>query len=285
MQTLRHDVVQNFAKLFVGLLLTLLAGCSLWHEEPEPVSELPAIRIPPDSVMIAITTILLPSNRPDIQDAIWNQVDEQNIDADVRQRLAANGFRVGVVGIHVPEELVQRFQQGSSEAGIAKEVDVMQKQRRVSCRHLQRVPIMTGESQEELIVLHNNVTSGRVSGRPLTNAQCCLAARCFVEPNNMIRLQITPEIHHGQMQQHFIPGDGAWQIETGLEREVYDDLQFESALMPGHTLMIGTTTEAAGLGHAFFATSSGSPMQKIMLIRLAQTQNDQLFWNTGQDQD
>ena len=48
--------------------------------------------------------------------------------------------------------------------------------------------------------------------------------------------------------------------------------------MPGQTLILSCTPESKGLGQNFFVdTSHGDPQQKLLLIRLAQTQRDDLF--------
>jgi hypothetical protein len=59
----------------------------------------------------------------------------------------------------------------------------------------------------------------------------------------------------------------------------YDDLKVSAALVPGQTVILQTLPGANGVGNAFAGRTSGStsPQGKLVLLRLAQTQFDDLF--------
>ena len=65
---------------------------------------------------------------------------------------------------------------------------------------------------------------------------------------------------------------------AGRKREVFQHLAFEAQLNPGQTLIMSCTPEMTGVGHTFFVESGeGDAQQKLLLIRLAQSQRNALF--------
>ena len=60
--------------------------------------------ISPDAIALEVFSVPSPSNDPQMA-ALWTQVDEQPLPADLRARLAQNGLRAGIVGNTVPNVL------------------------------------------------------------------------------------------------------------------------------------------------------------------------------------
>ncbi|MCA9152061.1 MAG: hypothetical protein KDA92_22310, partial [Planctomycetales bacterium] len=93
-----------------------------------------------------------------------------------------------------------------------------------------------------------------------------------------VRVELTPEVHHGQPQATWVGGQGTFQKLTGRQREVYQDLLMGLNFQPGQTIVLSCTPDRKGLGHNFFVEDGrGDPQQKLLLIRLAQVQRDELF--------
>ena len=69
------------------------------------------------------------------------------------------------------------------------------------------------------------------------------------------------------------------QLNTGRSREVFDRLAAQATLAPGEMLVFSSLPEREGsLGHYFFTEEhSGQLEQKLLVIRLSQTQHDDLF--------
>jgi hypothetical protein len=89
-----------------------------------------------------------------------------------------------------------------------------------------------------------------------------------------------PEIEHGPPRQRWIPGDGGdWRLEADRERNVFGGLTLDATLAPGQSFVVTCMPEMDGsLGHSFFTDDyGGTTQQKLVLIRLAQSQLDVLF--------
>lgn len=268
--------------LIVAWLTMLgLQGCSSWKAVTPESLELPVPRMSPDSVTMEITFVRVPAGEADIVQRIWQQIDEQSLSPAQRQHLNDNGLRCGLVGVQLPpglRELLQAEQQTSAlQEATPGDVDVLKQQRRVQCRRGRRSEIVTSTPRDEMVVLHKDEPSQKVVGKTLRDAQCVLAARCYPQGDGAVRVELTPEIHHGTPRKQWLAGEGTFHLVTGRERQTYTDLLLPVTLTPGQTLVVSCTPEF-GLGHNFFLdTSHGDAQLKLLLIRLSQTQRDDLF--------
>src|SRR6202521_4267835 len=97
-----------FAARTLCLILALfgLVGCKVVARQPKGKSPLSSVGMSADSVTLEIFTAPTPLGAPQLS-ALWNEVDEQPLPADLRQRLAQNGLRAGIVGPHVPHALAE----------------------------------------------------------------------------------------------------------------------------------------------------------------------------------
>ena len=92
------------------LLLAVLAlsGCI----NPFPAAGLLKAKSPlappqmsPDSVVLEMFFVRFPFGDPAVNEKLWEEIDEQQFAPDLRERLARNGFRVGLVSGQMPVEL------------------------------------------------------------------------------------------------------------------------------------------------------------------------------------
>jgi len=143
----------------------------------------------------------------------------------------------------------------------------------------QRTEIVASSTREQIVVLHKNSSQQSVGGKSFADAQCILASRTFPRGDGTVDLELIPEVHHGSPQRDWVVSEGgALHLLSGREREVFQDLSMKARLSLGQTLLISCTEELKGVGHNFFAEpNGGSPQQKLLLIRLSQTQRDELF--------
>ena len=124
------------------------------------------------------------------------------------------------------------------------------------------------------------VNEGRVVGKTLYLAQTMFSIRSYPGGDGRVRVELVPEIEHGQPRTRYVgqPNDGSLRLDTGRERAIFNELRFEPQLAPGDALLLTCTDAWKGLGRQFFAESSGDVrMQRVIVIRLAQTQLDDLF--------
>ncbi len=266
--------------LLLGWILA--SGCSAWKEPTPEAFELPTARMASDSVAIEMTFVRVPVGHLDFNAQLWREVDEQLLSVETRLHLNNNGFRCGLVGAQLPPSLRQLLDKQSEESQIDRpitsEIDVLAQNQLVQRRAGQRWEIVTSAPREELIVLYKKPHEQKVGGKPYPDAQCILAAKPFPRGDGSVRLELTPEIHHGAPRKQWVGGQGTWQLLSGREREVFQELMIDVPLTPGQTLILSCTPDMKGLGHNFFVEEGrGDAQQKLLLIRLAQVQRDELF--------
>jgi hypothetical protein len=118
---------------------------------------------------------------------------------------------------------------------------------------------------------------GRVQGASFADAQCLFSLIATAGSDGRTRLQLTPEIEHGELRNRWVPVEGSLVNQVGKTQQVYDQLRIDTTLVAGQTLVIGPSHEAGGLGQHFFTLQVPTPRRTLLLIRIAQTQQDDLF--------
>ena len=271
--------------LLLPPLVLVLAGCTT--PQPNKARLLSPTQMSPDSVALEIFLIRLPPGEPGVNARVWDEVDEQHFPAELRQRLAKNGFRVGIVGEQVPDVLAKLMElkdqpapTGEPQRVTAKEMEATP---RVALRHLQtragqRNEIITSGVYEHLPVLL--AESGELRGQTYCQAQGMLALAVSPQADGRVQLDLVPELHHDQSRQHWVGDQAMWRLETGRPKRSFDDMKITAVLMPGSMLLLGTQPDRPGsLGHCFFAEECGRDNrweQKMVLVRVCQTQHDDL---------
>ncbi len=263
-------------------LLAAAAGCASWTKVATETSQLPAPRMSPDSVVLEIAFLRMPPGSAEINDAVWAEIDEQHLPAELRRQLSANGFRCGLIGSQVPTELRRLLdsEQGSaadsSENQLPVDGSAAAQHRRLQSRAGRRGEIVTCKTRERMVVLTHE--DGGVRGETLSDAVGLFAVKTYPQGDGRVRLELTPEVHHGQPRNRWVAEDGSLRLEAGRERKVFERLRIEPTLSPGHTLLLTCTPDIKGLGQQFFTDDSGGRLdQVVVLMRLAQTQFDDLF--------
>jgi hypothetical protein len=277
------ETVNIAQRWMTGLpLLVAVVGCSMWQAAEVEISELPATRLSDDSVVWEIQVAYVGADETDFHDQLWLESDEQHLPIDTTLRLESNGFRTGLLGMPLPTVLRARLDEQKSgatdETGALPIADLRTafQCRRLQARRGQRYEILGTEVHHDLVALLNE--NGEIRAERFGQAQCVLALRSFPSGDGRVKLEVTPEIHYGQPQQHYTGRSGVFQVESKRDAEVLDDLRFEAMVSPGQTLLLTTTREAKGLGNAFFTESiDGRQPHKLILLRLAQTQYDDRF--------
>lgn len=194
----------------------------------------------------------------------------------------SNGFRVGVIGARLPAVLRQLLDKADNpfetagSSGVLSE-DIFQNRRRLSVRAGQPAKIIAvAKEKERITVLQNK--GGYVRGVEFRRAQGVFVLRAFPLGDGRVRIQLTPTIEHGLMRNQYVGVDQTFMFQAGRDTHEFKDLLVECLLSPGQTLAVTKTLDAKGLGSHFFAAdAAASTTCSVMLIRLAQTQLDDLF--------
>jgi hypothetical protein len=271
------------SRIVLAALVSLAAGCQT--EQPKKASVLQSTQMSPDAVALEILLVRLPPKSAELHRKVWGEVDEQHLPAELRQLLARNGFRAGVLG-QMPSALadVLAMQDKAPAAGEPQKLGLADFEgpprvmpRLLQTRAGQRNEIVASGVYDDLPVLLSE--DGELCGRTFHEAQGIFALAAFPQADGRVRLELVPELHHDQSRPHVVGDQGMWRLECGRPKRVFDDLKIPALLTPGSILIVGCLPDRPGsLGHSFFTEDSGSAecAQKLLLVRVCQTQHDDL---------
>ena len=258
------------------------SGCALVNTSQKPAApSLPAPPLPASSVVLEVAFARIPLADEAAYGGIWSEVDEQHFSTELRRQMAANGLRCGIVGMQLPPKLKEALdasEPGAVERGEDSLADpeLDRAPRRIQCRSGQRAKILVTKQLDtfSLLLLEDN----HVRGFFYSQAQCLFGLKAYPQGDGRAKIELTPEVEHGEMKTQFIGRDGSVLPQLGKDRVVLDKLRLSAMLAPGHVLMISGTPDVKGAGSSFFTeTDSGTTYRRILLVRLAVTQYDDLF--------
>jgi len=262
-----------------------LPGC---RNVAEPVGKSPLkpVHMSADAVALEVFFVRFPLGEAEPNGPLWAEVDEMHLPGEVRQRLARNGLRVGLVGGQVPASLVKLMELKDKPAAqprsLENRVVDLEHEPHVVRRHMELRPgvladVVASDIQEELSVLLCGAAG--VEGEIFNSAQAVFVIRAHPERDGRVRIRVVPEVQHGENKLRYVGTQGVLRIEPGRAKRAFDDLAVEGVLAPGHMLILSTLLDPPGsLGRRFFTQNvDGEVQQKLMVIRLAQTQHDELF--------
>ncbi|PQO46572.1 hypothetical protein [Blastopirellula marina] len=276
------DARSKAAVLLIAILVAQ-CGCALWHTpEDVPPSELPARPISEETVMLEMARISLSSTEEDTFPTIWNEIDEQSIPLEKRRQLAANGFRVGIIDLHMPAPIRQILSGREAIKGVlGEEMVQVNGEEKVTVNHRrfprgQRSEYIVVPAQPEVSLLEN--VDGTVRGQTYRDAECKFIIKAFPQNDGRVQVSIVPEIHYGQAKNFVEANEGMFRVEMRKEKRILDQIEFSATLEPGQTLLISGTNETKGIGQVYFQRQSGGSLRRqVLLFRLAGTQFDDLF--------
>lgn len=211
----------------------------------------------------------------------WQLVDEQALPLETRRRLEQNGLRAGVIhGRPTPalQAALDAHSARQHDLGDAPDSTAPTGIQRIQNRAGKRGKILVSEQRDQLVVLLPE--QGRLRGRTYADAQCVISVRSFPQGDGQVELDLLPEIEHGQARQRWLgeSTEGSFRIDSSRERVPLNQIRLTPRLDPGQMVVIGPITPLKGLGRQFFgATNNDSPEVRVLVIRVAQTQYDDLF--------
>ncbi len=240
----------------------------------------------PDSVVLEIYSARFTFDDPKYNDTLWREVDEQPFPPELRRALAEYGFRAGVLQGQIPAELQELLTPSSDastqaqepskpaspsleEVVVDLEADSPVRRRILQLRAAKRGEILASGVYESLPLLEND--GGQLHGKPYTRGQGLLSVKSFPQPDGRVRLDLLPELHHGDPKISYVNNQGVLRVEPGRAKKTFEQLSLSATLSPGEMLVISSLPSRPGsLGHYFFTEQTTGPLeQKLLLIRLA----------------
>lgn len=270
--------------LLLGMSLLGASGCTPLNQGSHK-SPLHPPQMAPDSVVLDILTVHCPFGVAG-DEKLWAGIDEQQLPAPLRQRLAQNGFRAGVITGQLPTPLTQLM--GLKDTAVAGvdwqtlDLEEVGAEQPVSGHHLEsragkRSEIIASEEYPELALLMHD--AGGNGGGFYPNAQGKFGLTTIPDADGRVRVGLVPELHYGNFKNRFIGDSGAMRMVQEKDCRVFDSLAIATTLSPGQLLVVASIpTRIGSLGHQFLTREvGGKRQQKLLLIRIAQTQHQGLF--------
>jgi len=266
-------------------VLACLAGCTP-TPKPKGKSPLTPAQMSPDSVVLDIFFVRFPVGDPRANGPLWEELDELHFSASARRWFLRNGFRVGLAAGQVPGALAELLELQATppqndqqqEGQIARlDAEPVVVRRHLQLRAGKRSEIIASGIYEELPLLIRE--KGEVCGKTYPQAQALFATLAFPLPDGRVRVELTPELHYGEPKQQWEGRQGILRLVAGRSRCSFDEVDLQAILGPGQMLVMTSLPNRSGsLGHYFFREDSqGHTEQKLLVVRLAQTQHAPLF--------
>jgi len=269
--------------LLSAILPLMLAGCAAPAVAGK--SPLAPAQMSPDSCVLEVCFVRFPFGDPEANQQLWQEVDEQQFPAELRRRLSRNGFRLGLLDGQIPAVLSKllEIRDESRPTGGTSQIDLAELdcegppiKRHLEIRAGQPKMIVTSGVYDQLPVLISE--SGELGGETYSQAQAVLVVKTFPQGDGRVRVELVPELQHGELRQRWVGQDGMWRLEAGRQQRVFEEMAFSATLSPGCMLLVSSLPDRPGsLGHHFFTEDNGKPQQKLLVLRLAQTQHEGLF--------
>lgn len=239
----------------------------------------------PNSVKLEIFEARVPIDEDAAADGLWQQVDEQVFDAELRRRLLANGLRAGVVGGTLPNELARlldlesEMPEQSPEQLVSTLTAVPRVTRRVV--HVNRQEpreIQVSEVRPEAQVFVSG--DGALHGNTFRQVEGRYELRAEALPGQRVAVRLIPELHHGELRNRYSGSDqGKLMIIPSREREAFEQLTMSAELAAGELLVVGCLPQAqASLGGVLHTVAAkGRSERKIIVVRLLESPQSEIL--------
>ena len=262
------------------LILVAAAGCRFLTGTAATTATVgasppPAHRQARRTVQLELLFVRHDAHDAELGSDLWTHVDEQFLDAEIRDRLAANGLRVGIVGDHLPPHLASRFTADTTMANAGGELatDAAISRRRLQLLPGRRGEIVTTSGVRELVLLER--VSDGVSGATYRDATTLFSIEAANAANGCMRITVTPEIKHGPLEKSWVGEDGMFRLETGQRRHRLEHLSFLATLPRDGMLVVGSAgNDSASVGDGLLKDrerGNGTSVRLMAIRPLADT--------------
>jgi hypothetical protein len=275
--------MRRIAQIAALIFFLCASGCASWDvPDNSPEWHLPTPKVGNNSVVVETAFIRWPVPLGE-GDPLWETVDEQFLPPSRRQRLAANGLRIGVLSNPLPEPIRLALDATKDPLTVISDrhatpgAEVLTRRERRNCpsgsvEEIEVLPIVAGR---RVLLVQDE---GRVRAIPFDQPRGVFRYSLEADGGGRVRVDLRPVIDFGEPKQRVIGGQNAYRFDIRRDQELFDDLAVSAHLVPGQTLVITASPDPKGLGAMFF-TSRFEPGDDrlLLLLRIADAQHDELF--------
>lgn len=258
-------------------------------------------RMTHDAVALEVGLVQLDESQVDQFEQFWRLLDHQKLEFALRRRLDENGFRAGVMPSQPPAHFLELVkprpvelesldlvqQQLAAQEKLSPKSRMLVHQRIVN----RRSEIYRVESSELHplaqweIHLQGQTTSGLGE-----NVQPIWEVTTVPRGDGTAQVSLTPRINQGPVRTTIGVGEQEFAYDSGQAGQLLSALAVSVVLRPGETVVLAPTPDRTDLGKLFFDSLKPSEVahqtpsrltHRILLVRLVQTQLDDLFGDAG----
>lgn len=200
---------------------------------------------------------------PRIGESMWQSISQGgSLDPEAVSRLSVHGFRFGTVPTS-PPVAVQSLMLSSGSSTDERTLHQSFEVPAGSHSLLDVVPLPEGME----ISLPTQEGPKNVK---LHQAKSVLRLRADRIESAWARLEIVPEIHHGETLNRAMPSEREWVMTSTQDIVPMYPLRFQVDLNRGEMAVIGFNARSQSLvGRTFFRNTLSDPLERVMMIRLA----------------
>lgn len=260
----------------LSLAMTITAGCSLFSSLEIPKATqaerqvLPPLKAPSDAILLQIVFIERPADDPLVQSLLWQELDQVGaIPPETRKTLEANGLRVGQAGAHPPPTLQKLLGLTEELVSHLDDDQSWMRGRRLGLRSGQETDIQTLDFARDATIRY--VLNGKEETGTYQQLLPFLKVRPVRVQEGWVRLDLSPEIHHGEARLRHTPTDEGWTLRGGQNRDVRELLKFPIMLNNKEFAVISAVSDQPdSLGaRMFLQEQDGRRAQRLLVVRLA----------------
>ncbi len=255
----------------VLILGTAVSGCALFPEATlrsmDALSSQQAGHnaAAKDAIALEVFFIERPQGDPLIGTALWSELDQiGTVSPDVREDLRRNGIRFGLSGVTAPYAL-RALMNSKQDDGPGHRTLRQEYQSPSGVTH--QYPL--GRLPQTISMAIEQNGSRRLCD--YEHAQGMLKVRVERTQAGWARVEVLPEVHHGQMRMRPIPTEQKWDWTGGQEVDSLYGQRLTVELNQGELLVLGGLSDAVdSVGGRLFRTGeNGEPVEKLLVLRLA----------------
>ncbi len=279
--------------LLAVLLTSACSGCASlltggWAtEDTEDLAD-PSPHTAVRTIQLEARWVRHPVDDPVVVEELWASVDEHSLPRDIRERLAANGLRAGLVSWPLPDALAERFafleEATTAEDQPADDDPLLPNVTRQSLRLLPGRPseVVATPACPEMVVLERE--GDRVCGTTFQHATAVFELTAEAAADGKTSVGLVPVIKHGDRRRQWIGEEGVFRLEAGQCRKHLKTLDISLELAADTMLVITAAgSPSSTVGDAFFRGRDlpRTPQQTLAIRPLTRT-TDPLFTATSE---
>ena len=265
-----------------------LAGCRSivtpqWSLEDEVTkTTLSSPQLARDAVILEIAFIRVPAKINSSDSTFWPAIDETHLSVNDRKRLSQNGIRCGLIAGALPDSLNELINGDANTVDLEAltgglNLNLENRNQRLQFRAGQAGQIVMSKSVKENITVITSDAQYAAAER-FSQAQCQFQIKTYPQGDGRVRIELIPQIHHGDPRAEFTGQEGAWLLKTQRAVKQYDTVPIEALISPGESLLLSADSHNKGLGRQFFVINDDDEKTNhLLLMRLVHTQYDDLF--------